>query len=229
MSYGESRFGFDYTETALREAPVLTDQVLNYLQDFNTSGKRKLFLWVHYFDVHEPYENHPEYQFGQQNVDLYDSEIAYVDAAVGRLIAAVSQLPGPTIFILTSDHGEEFKEHGGYYHGSSLFEEQIRVPLIIGVPGLGPRSIQTPAQVVDIAPTVLSLLGQRIPESIRGHSLVPELLGKGDPDRTAFAEVHTKKMVRYKQLKLIHDFRHGTYEFYNLQHDPQERNNLIGR
>jgi arylsulfatase A-like enzyme/HEAT repeat protein len=228
-AYGEVRFDFAYTETTHRPAGELADQILSYLHEFRRSGKRKLLLWAHFFDVHEPYEERPEYAFGKTTLDRYDSEIAYVDAAIGRLVAAVSELQGPTIFILTSDHGEEFKEHGGYYHGSSLYEEQIRVPLLIGVPGLKPQVIPTPAQLVDIVPTTLALLGQRIPESARGRSLVPELLGKIDRGRAAFSEVHTKKMVRYGDWKLIHDFRSGTYELYDLRSDPRERLNLIAR
>jgi len=228
-AYGDSKFGFRYAETALRPASELTDQVLRYLEQFRDGGKRKLFLWVHYFDVHEPYMRHPEHDFGARDMDRYDSEIAFADQAVGRLVASLHQLEGPTIFVLGSDHGEEFKEHGGSYHGSSLYEEQIRVPLIIGVPGLRPRVVQTPAQMVDVAPTVLSLLGIRLPESVRGESLVPELLGHGSPDRTAFAEVHTKKMVRFRGWKLIHDYRRSTFELYDLLTDPTERVNLIGR
>lgn len=162
-------------------------------------------------------------------MDHYDSEIAYVDASIGRLVAAISQLPDPTIFILTSDHGEEFKEHGGYYHGSSLYEEQVRVPLIIGVPGISPRIVKTPAQLVDVVPTVLTLLGQRLPESVRGRSLVPDLMGREDPNRPAFSEIHTKRMVRLDHWKLITDCRSNAEELYDLREDPQERRNLIGR
>jgi arylsulfatase A-like enzyme/HEAT repeat protein len=229
MAYGQQSFGFEYAETTLRAARELTDQVLDYITEFRRAGKRKLMLWVHYFDVHEPYEQHPGFRFGNRTIDRYDAEIAYVDHAVGRLLAGVSQLLGPTIFVLTSDHGEEFKEHGGYYHGSSLYEEQTRVPLLIGVTGLPPRVERAPAQLVDVAPTVLALLGVRAPETVRGRSLVPSLIGRGDPDRTAFAEVHTKKMVRHRNWKLIHDYRRSTYELYDLATDPLERSNLIAR
>lgn len=228
-SYGDQKFGFGYAETELRPAPALTDQVLRYLQSFRASGKRRLFLWVHYFDVHEPYHRIPEHDFGDRAMDRYDSEIAHVDQSVGRLVASLHQLEGPTIFILSADHGEEFKEHGGNYHGSSLYEEQVRVPLIFAVPGVKPLVVRTPAQLVDVAPTVLSLLGARQPRSIRGQSLVPELLGKGSPDRIAFSEVHTKKMLRFRNWKLIYDFRRSTFQLYDLLTDPRERTNLIGQ
>ena len=228
-SYGDRKFQFGYAETELRPAPELTERVLRYLERFRDSGRRRLFLWVHYFNVHEPYMRRKDPDFGPRAVDRYDSEIAYVDRAVGRLVASLHQLPGPTIFVLTSDHGEEFKEHGGNYHGSTLYEEQIRVPLIFGVPGVKPGVARTPSQLVDVAPTLLDLLGLRLPKSMRGTSLVPELLGKGDPDRAAFAEVHTKKMVRHRNWKLIHDYRRSTFQLYDLLSDPRERVNLIGQ
>ncbi len=228
QSYGTRRFDFDYTETELREATPLTTQVIRYIHDFSRSGGRKLFLWVHYFDVHEPYRELPEHNFGKDAVDRYDGEIANVDQALGRLFGALSQLHGPTIFILTADHGEEFNEHGGYNHGSSLYDEQIKVPLIIGGPGIKPGVVRSPAQVVDIVPTVLSLLGARVPETVRGRPLLDSLSGQARPHRPAYAEVHTKKMVRLGDWKLIHDYRRGTDELYHLKEDPGEKTNLIG-
>ncbi len=228
-AYGERRFDFQYTETALRPAPELTDQVLAYLQKHRAGGEQRLFLWVHYFDVHEPYERHEGFDFGGREIDRYDSEIAHVDRALGRLVAALSSLERPTIFVLTSDHGEEFREHGGSYHGSSLYDEQVRVPLLLGVPGIKPGVVRAPAQLVDVAPTMLKLLGERVPASMRGRSLVDHLLGSGDPDQAAFSEVHTKKMARYRDWKLIHDYRRSTYELYDLRGDPGERRNLVGQ
>ncbi len=227
--YGARRFGFAHAETRHLQAPALTDRVLAYLKEHRRRGRSRLFLWVHYFDVHEPYHRHPSFDFGDRDIDRYDAEIALVDREIGRLVAALSILQGPTIFVLTADHGEEFREHGGTYHGSSLYEEQIRVPLVFGVPGVKARTVRTPAQLVDVAPTVLSLLGVRVPPSMRGRSLVPELLGRHGPSPAAFAEVHTKKMVRHRDWKLIHDYRRSTYELYDLRTDPRERVNLAGR
>ena len=227
--YGARKFGFAHAETHHLQAPVLTDRVLAYLKDHRRRGRSRLLLWVHYFDVHEPYHRHPPFDFGDRDVDRYDAEIALVDREIGRLVAALSILEGPTIFVLTADHGEEFREHGGTYHGSSLYEEQIRVPLVFGVPGIKPRTVRTPAQLVDVAPTVLALLGVNVPPSMRGRSLVPDLLGRPGPSPAAFAEVHTKKMVRHRDWKLIHDYRRSTYELYDLRTDPRERVNLAGR
>ena len=228
-AYGERRFDFQHAETTHRPAADLTDQVLAYLQKHRAAGEPRLFLWVHYFDVHEPYVRNEGFDFGPRELDRYDSGIALVDRALGRLVAALSSLKRPTIFVLTSDHGEEFREHGGSYHGSSLYEEQVRVPLLVGVPGIKPGVAAAPAQLVDVAPTMLKLLGVRVPGSMHGRSLVGDLLGRGDPERAAFSEVHTKKMARYRDWKLIHDFRRSTYELYDLRGDPGERRNLIGQ
>ena len=64
-----------------------------------------------------------------------------------------------TMIVITADHGEEFQEHGGWWHGTTLYEEQIRVPLIVRAPGLAPRRVSAPVQTIDIAPTLLSMAG----------------------------------------------------------------------
>ncbi|MCB9555454.1 MAG: sulfatase-like hydrolase/transferase [Deltaproteobacteria bacterium] len=224
MSYGSRRFGFRSADTELRPAAQLTEQALNYML---RRRDRQFFLWLHYFDVHEPYLNHNGFGYGERAIDRYDSGVAYVDHHLGRLLRGVRQLPRKTIIILTSDHGEEFGEHGGSYHGSSLYDEQVRVPLLIAVPGLAPRVSNTPVQLVDIAPTVLDLLHIEHPPSIRGRSLLPLLLGHKDDNRPAFSEVDTKKMVRVGKYKLIHDYRRKTYQLYDLATDPREQTNKI--
>ena len=69
------------------------------------------------------------------------------------------RLAAPIIVVVSADHGEEFRDHGGVYHGSTLYEEQIRVPLIVRAPGLAPRRVSAPVQTIDIAPTLMGLLG----------------------------------------------------------------------
>src|SRR4029079_11151819 len=107
--------------------------------------------------------------------DRYDGEIAYADAALGKLLAMIEARHPGAIVIVTADHGEEFDDHGGRYHGSSLYEEQIRVPLVIAVPGVAPRVVSGPVELIDIAPTILGLLDIPIPSRMRGEALGPWL------------------------------------------------------
>src|SRR5262249_29552298 len=155
-------------------------------------------------------------------VERYDSEVAFVDRQLGRLVAALERLDRPVVLVLTADHGEEFKEHGGWYHGSSVYEEQVRVPLIVVAPGLGPRVVRQPVELVDVAPTVMGLLGQAAPPSLRGDDLGAALLGGGEA-RPIFAEVDTRRMVADERWKLIHDVRRDTWELYDLDADPGEQ------
>src|SRR6185503_15668636 len=83
----------------------------------------------------------------------YDSEVAYTDREIGRLLDGLGKLARPTLVVITADHGEEFGEHGGAYHGSSVYEEQVRVPLVFWstVAGALPAEVLTsPAELVDV-------------------------------------------------------------------------------
>jgi arylsulfatase A-like enzyme len=107
-------------------------------------------------------------------VARYDQNIHYVDAQLGRLLDAMG--PEATVVVF-SDHGEEFWEHGGFEHGHTLYDELLRVPLMIRAPGLKPSRIDEPTSLIDITPTVLELLGlEALP--LDGRSLVPLLRGE---------------------------------------------------
>ncbi|MSP63717.1 MAG: hypothetical protein EXR72_25905 [Myxococcales bacterium] len=225
-SFAERRFGFARTTTWDLDARALTDEVLKRLDALRRQGEPRTFLWVHYFDAHEPYLRHPELDLGASAVERYDSEIAFLDRELARLLAALARLDRPTVVALAADHGEEFKEHGGWYHGSSLYEEQVRVPLIVVAPGLAARVVERPVELCDLAPTLLALLGEPPAPSQRGDNLGAALLGVAEPDRPVFSEIDGKRMVRRGDWKLIHDVRRDTSELYDLAADPRELRNL---
>jgi arylsulfatase A-like enzyme len=113
---------------------------------------------------------------------LYDGEVAYLDAELERLFAELSRrgFLDDAVVVLTSDHGEEFREHGRILHGFSLYEESVRVPLLILVPGArGGRVIEQPVSLLDLAPTLLELLGIPSEPRFEGRSLVPLLFPPG--------------------------------------------------
>jgi len=195
-----TRFGFAWTDTRTLGAEALTDAVLARVAGL--PGEPRMFLWVHYFDTHEPYRG-----------GRYDDAVAAVDREIGRLLDGLSGLRRPIIVCLTADHGEELGDHGGAYHNSSVYDEQVRVPLIVAAPGLPPRAVADPVELLDVAPMLLSLAGV---ESARplpsGHD--------------AHAQVGTRRMLVRGRWKLIHDLRRDYDELYDLQSDPYERHNL---
>lgn len=143
---------------------AVSDKGLAFLDAKASAGEEEpWFLWLHYFDPHAVYQAHPEQvgTFGSQRpVDLYDGEIAFTDHHIGRVLAGLDGLglDENTVIVFTSDHGEEFRDHGGLDHGHTLYQEQLHLPLIIRVPGEEPgrhagmvRSIDVPATILDLA------------------------------------------------------------------------------
>ncbi|MFP3940102.1 MAG: sulfatase, partial [Thermoanaerobaculia bacterium] len=116
-----------------RSAEAVTDAAVEWLEGRRAAGGegRPVFLWVHYFDPHDPYE--PPEPFASRFADRpYAGEIAYVDRELGRLLASLERtgLAGRTVVVATADHGESLGEHGERYHSRTLYEGAVRVPLI---------------------------------------------------------------------------------------------------
>jgi len=225
-AYQETNFDFEYVKFEYIDANRRVSQVFNYYDDIQP---RRSFVWIHFFEPHEPYERHEGFSFGTSDIDRYDSEIAYTDAAVGRLIAAARKRRPSTVIVLAADHGEEFDEHGGRYHGSTLYEEQLRIPLIISIPGIPAHTIDAPVELLDVAPTVLNLLDIPVPVRMRGTDLGPWLGVPPAPSSRlppAFAEVEDKRMVVAGTDKLLCDLHWGSCAYYDLAADPREQRNL---
>ncbi|HEX3698057.1 MAG TPA: sulfatase-like hydrolase/transferase [Polyangia bacterium] len=226
QAYADSNFGFEYVKFEYLDAERRVDQVIHYYDDVKPA---KSFVWVHFFEPHEPYQIHPGFDLGNGDVDRYDSEIAYVDAAVGRLLAYVEARRPNTVVVLAADHGEEFDEHGGRYHGTSLYEEQLHIPLLIAVPGVAPAVIANQVQLVDVTPTLLNVVNIPVPVRMRGTDLGPWLArppAAADRLPPAFAEVDDRRAVIFGSEKLICDMRGGFCAYYDLARDPGERQNL---
>lgn len=222
--YRDSAFGFALFDHVNRESEDQTDRVLVEVERIKQQGEPPSFLWVHFFDVHEPYE---QTHFGTGEMDRYDSEIRHVDREVMRLLNALDErFERDVIVAITADHGEEFREHGGVYHGSTLYDEQVRVPLILRAPGLNGQKVKAPVEVIDIAPTLLGAADIPVPTSMRGKDLRAYAID-GEPEgAAAFSAVLTKRMAVRWPYKIIADLRFGLYELYDLSQDPEERKNL---
>jgi arylsulfatase A-like enzyme len=222
-------------------AQPLTEMALKGLRD----AKEPYFLWVHYFDPHFEYMEHPQFPFGKTDLDRYDAEIAHADYHIDNLLRAVDR--GNTVVVFTADHGEEFGEHGSKYH-YTLHGEVMRVPLVIKAPGLAPRTDAAPAEQIDLAPTLLALLGVPAPAELPGKNL----LEPRDAHRAMFIERDRPPQWRQRGVirgshKLIvveaadttqvppasrseeipvTNVRPGIY-LYDLERDPGEQTNVF--
>ncbi|MDD5506593.1 MAG: sulfatase-like hydrolase/transferase, partial [Candidatus Omnitrophica bacterium] len=137
-----------------------------------------------------------------------------------------------TIIIISADHGESLGEHGEYFtHGFNLYDELVKVPLVVRFCSLEPanKRIDAQAGLVDLMPTILELTGAKEPPGIEGRSLMP-VIREDNPcsDRYLLSFTATGKLaVRVKNWKLIYDQDSKQYELYDLKSDPKELNNLV--
>ncbi len=181
----------------------------------------------------------PDYYIAQ-----YDGEISFTDAQIGILLKALEnfKLDNKTLIIITADHGEHQGEHNYYFFHKFLYDEVIRVPLIMKCDEILPRGKIIDYQVghIDIMPTILGLLGIRAGVKTSGISLVQAILkDKSPPRRIIFSELFIKSTkypyltqplaiaLRTSEWKLIYRPIAGEYQLYNLKKDPKELNNLI--
>lgn len=215
-------------ETAAR----VVDRTVQLLEHHR--GERML-LWAHFMDPHGSYIEHPGYpSFGSRPVDLYDGEIAYTDAEIGRLLGALDRLgiADETAIVVTADHGEHVGEpgfRGG--HADDLSEATLRIPILVSVPGTSPRRNSCVVSLTDLAPTVLNLLGlDGGAAGMTGASLVPEVFD-GVCDRSREIVTELKFSMRNQEnlralvggrYKLVEDVQRGTVELFDLRSGGRE-------
>jgi arylsulfatase A-like enzyme len=210
-------------------AKEVVDAVLTELDELEDAP---VFIYSHILDAHYPY-NKGELKQGAPK-DRYVSEVSLVDTSIGELRRELERrkLVDRTYLIVTADHGEAFKEHGRYYHARTMYEEMIRIPLLIEGPGVKARRVKRSASLIDVSPTLLSLFGASTPAHYMGESLVPFMHGETPRfARPLVTDGHDKKqaMLFDDRMKVIIDNRTGTEELYDLKRDPGEKKNLAQR
>ena len=181
-------------------------------------------------------------------VALYDGEIAYVDTLVDRLLAGLRErgLAESTLVVFTADHGEDLYEHNRYFfHSPSMYSSSLHVPLVLSWPGTLPAGTRTDhlASLVDVAPTVLSLLGLPSPSAFLGKDLLPgRRVPVEAPRDLAFSETSGRIFAaRSLGWRLVHNpeklrpdapggpYPIGEVELYDLRLDPREQDDVAGR
>ena len=229
---------------------LVTDAGLRHLDQL-TAQKKPWLLWLHYFDPHSRYVRHRDQpSFGKSRIDRYDGELLYTDRHIGRFFNGLKKraLWDRVAIIVTADHGEGF---GGKadrrirYHGHSLYDFEIRVPLYLRVPGIKKRVVPRPVGLVDIAPTICELAGITPDDPFHGHSLLGLATGKSttrpavyferpgdirpnpaDPFACRKGACGPLYSLLEWPYKLHWNVRHNRYRLYNLAKDPQERLDL---
>jgi arylsulfatase A-like enzyme/Flp pilus assembly protein TadD len=196
------------------------------------------FCWVHLYDPHEPYTP-PEPYRSRFAGEPYDGEVAYADGAlglfVGRLRAA--GVLDRTLVVITSDHGESLGEHGERTHGLFAYDATLRVPLVMWAAGrIRPGTFSRTMRLVDVAPTVIDLVGAPAMADVDGRSIRPFVAGEQRfEDPGSYFEALDANLTRHwapltgivrQQTKLI-DL--PIPELYDLSADPGERTNLYAR
>lgn len=221
-------------ERSSRRAGVVVDKALAWLDGLKA---RPFFAWVHVFDPHAPYD--PPAPFRERfAADLYDGEVAYADAQIGRLLAWLDRSgeASRTLVVATSDHGEGLGQHGEDEHGVLVYDSTLRVPLVASWPGRLPAGRRVGGQFrsVDLLATLLDLMeAPAVPTS--GASRAAEIrVGNRIPDNEAYAEALYGQLhfgwaplraLRAEGLKYISAPR---AELYDLRDDPGENRNRVG-
>jgi choline-sulfatase len=232
--------GFEHYDDALERAPGLhfefperrADKVVEAARSWLSATSGPMFAWVHLYDPHAPYDPPPAFR----GEDPYRGEIAFVDAALEPLLAAWDARPGPSLVVLTSDHGEAFGEHGEESHSLFVYDTTLRVPLILrgtGVPA-GVRVVGATG-LVDVAATIADVAG--LTEALPGTSLRPRWTTPivSPSSSSLYAETLAPALdFGWSDLRAWRDGRYKYVraprpELYDVQADPGEEHDLAAR
>lgn len=238
-----------WVEHYYQDAQTVNGAALPWL---DRNGREPFFAFIHYMDPHDPYFEIPYNGVAVARVDtpnpdpsqrdrlmeLYSSNIEYFDGFLRNLIEALEAAGNyeNTMIVLVADHGEEFYEHGGWWHGTTLYEEEVRVPILVKLPKnakAGTR-VREWAQLLDVAPTIAAALGVQPVETWQGRDLF-----SGAPAPAAlFAEedhegniLHSIRSDRWKMIVANEGNPRGLapVELYDMVADPRETENVAGR
>jgi arylsulfatase A-like enzyme len=222
----------DWEASYHTSAEQTTAAAIKYLDGAPTDGSKPYLLFLHYACTHDPYIKHSAWDYGNADVDLYDSALSYCDDQLGKLFAAVDARPDKdkTAIFVFSDHGELFGEHSLAKHGNSIYQPDVKILLLARVPGGKVSTIEAPTSLTDLYPTVEELTGLPADGVTHAWDLMPYLRGAPMPSRPLFlytdlwrAGVHYEaRGVIDGDMKYIHDLGNGTKQVYDIAADPGE-------
>jgi len=240
-----------YPQHYYQEAKIVHQHAMEYIDRRGINDR--FFMYLHYMEPHDPYFKHPFNGVGYARVDMpdpdpswadtfidtYDGEITYMDRWLGSLFDELKRrkLWDNTIVLLTADHGEEFFDHDGWWHGTTLYQEQIAIPIIFKLPhGRESGTVRLDnARQIDLAPTLLALCKIPSPDSMNfGRNLFGPLNSQ-NRQWQVFSENHEGNILsslidgskKYITANIDNPRGLATEELYRLDIDPYESRNLV--
>lgn len=242
---GFDRYGDDFPRTQAAIQPETlqkpgTESLRAAIQWLESQrGADRLFLWLHLYEPHDPYEP-PEPYASRYRDRPYDGEVAYVDSLVGQLDEALERLglKAQTLLTVLSDHGEGLGEHEETLHGFFVYQTTLAIPVIVRGPGVVPgKRIAANFGLVDVLPTALDLLEVPRPGNLQTSGLSFAAAFRGGPEPTADSPQYAESLVPllhfgWSDLRVL---RRGSWkyvlaprpELYDLASDPRELRNLV--
>jgi arylsulfatase A-like enzyme len=237
--------GFQQVDTSALDgphhnAPQVTDAAIRVLSQ---KHDRPLYMWVHYYDAHPPYEPLPGVEYPEPGpLAFYETALTYIDKELARLLAVIEKRTDPTYIIVSSDHATVFHPVPALRHfnyGYDLYTATLHVPLIVHGPGVHPGHADDEVSTMDIYPTITDLV--RAPErgKLEGTSLLPELLTtQRDPERVTYHEFYLPENLfrgldplelvsaHSDHYNLVLNRKRGTYELYDWHKDYFEMHDI---
>jgi len=238
----------------------LTRQALSWIK---SNKSHKFFVYLHYMATHAPYripkayeeiyvkEEIPDRIYSPSRsveitpaqkknlLDRYDGAIRFVDDQIGQLLDLLQSLDlkENTLLIITADHGEAFGEHGNWEHGPTVYQETIKIPLIIWYPEIRCNQMRSNelAGLIDIKPTILDIIGIKQSQIYQGKDLISRITEEGSfhQQRGSREEIFSEGKKNFRCIitstnwKLISNEAEGKVELYNLEQDPEEKHNVF--
>jgi len=236
-----------------QDGRVLTDRAMEWFEAWNKRAGEgdRFFFYLQYMDPHDPYFAHPDdgnaiarkataeppRDWKGRMEELYEGEVRFFDEHFGRLLVFLKRQRwwNDTLVVFFSDHGEEFLEHDGFWHGDTLFDEQIHVPLIVRLPGgeAAGQTIDSLVGLVDMAPTISRLAGAGVPKCFEGQDLFEQrqtpLFSEEDHVGNVLRSIIYKKGDDFWKIIAANAGNpRGLPEksLFNLNADPEEKTNL---
>jgi len=245
----------EYYYTDSTDGRELMERSLTWIEGIRP---RRFFAYIHFMDVHYPYTPPPPFdqKFARQKgrvvyrngylpyvsprdlrytISQYDGEISHLDSTIKELLTRLDELglAEDTLLVVTADHGDEFFEHHGMGHGFTVYQELLKVPLIIYWPRvLEPDRIRTPVRLIDLYPTLLEFFHLPLPYQLQGRSLMPLLGGNPLPAVPHYSESSNSiRSLRVGTHKIIEGFGPNSdrARAYALDEDPIELRPLRGK